>query len=206
MDIQNKVTVDASIGSWVLDVAREHDKDIQGSCNGNLACATCHVHIPDEKPFELMPEAKEDEENMLDSAFDVNYTSRLCCQLFVTKDYLGSTESCQSAPIGRWKLIGWFIDRLNGWRSLMNKLLEKNLELPWSYSGATGRQGARSDFLHLGSIGSLVVWLRGEWNLGFSGERNSEHRGSTPKSDHVWWFPGKMGTPANQKFDTLIYG
>lgn len=30
-----------------------------------------------------MPEAKEDEEDMLDSAFDVNYTSRLCCQLYI---------------------------------------------------------------------------------------------------------------------------
>lgn len=80
--------VDAPDGISLLDVAREFDIDIEGACEGSLACSTCHV-IVDEKSFDLLDEPSEDEEDMLDLAFGLTETSRLGCQITVTPELEG---------------------------------------------------------------------------------------------------------------------
>ena len=85
-----KISVEGTVGSTVLEVAHHYDIDIEGACGGSLSCSTCHV-IVEEPWFERLPEATEDEEDMLDLAFDVTPTSRLCCQLILTPELNGLT-------------------------------------------------------------------------------------------------------------------
>lgn len=76
--------VEAALGLSVLEVAHRHGVDIEGACEGSLACSTCHV-IVDPKWFPRLVEPTEDEEDMLDLAFDLQETSRLGCQLIITE-------------------------------------------------------------------------------------------------------------------------
>jgi 2Fe-2S ferredoxin len=75
--------VDAPLGLSVLEVAHKHGVDIEGACEGSLACSTCHV-IVDPAWFGRLVEPTEDEEDMLDLAFGLEKTSRLGCQLVIT--------------------------------------------------------------------------------------------------------------------------
>jgi 2Fe-2S ferredoxin len=75
--------VDAPIGLSVLEVAHKHGVDIEGACEGSLACSTCHV-IVDAAWADKLPKPSEDEEDMLDLAFGLEKTSRLGCQLVMT--------------------------------------------------------------------------------------------------------------------------
>ena len=81
-------TVEAALGETLLDLAREHDINIEGACGGVLACATCHVVVQDPW-FEQLPPATEMEENMLDNAQELTLNSRLCCQLITTPELDG---------------------------------------------------------------------------------------------------------------------
>ena len=76
--------VDAPLGLSVLEIAHRHDVDIEGACEGSLACSTCHV-IVDASWFGKLATPTEDEEDMLDLAFDLQETSRLGCQLIMTE-------------------------------------------------------------------------------------------------------------------------
>ena len=82
--------VDAPLGLSVLEIAHKHDIDIEGACEGSLACSTCHV-IVDPEWYELLKEASEDEEDMLDLAFGLTATSRLGCQIIITEELDGLT-------------------------------------------------------------------------------------------------------------------
>lgn len=76
--------VDAPLGLSVLEIAHENGIDIEGACEGSLACSTCHVIIEPEWFGALNP-AAEDEEDMLDLAFGLTQTSRLGCQIVMTE-------------------------------------------------------------------------------------------------------------------------
>jgi ferredoxin, 2Fe-2S len=76
--------VDAPVGMSVMEIARRHDIDIEGACDGSLACSTCHV-IVDPEWYGMLKEASEDEEDMLDLAFNLTRTSRLGCQIVITE-------------------------------------------------------------------------------------------------------------------------
>jgi ferredoxin, 2Fe-2S len=82
--------VDAPIGLSVLEIAHRNDIDIEGACEGSLACSTCHV-IVDSEWYELLKDASEDEEDMLDLAFGLTQTSRLGCQIIITEELDGLT-------------------------------------------------------------------------------------------------------------------
>lgn len=82
--------VDAPLGLSVLEVAHKHGVDIEGACEGSLACSTCHVVVEPDW-YELLPDASEDEEDMLDLAFGLTKTSRLGCQLIITEELDGLT-------------------------------------------------------------------------------------------------------------------
>jgi len=76
--------VDAPLGLSVLEIAHRHGVDIEGACEGSLACSTCHV-VVDPTWFAKLAAPTEDEEDMLDLAFDLQETSRLGCQLIMTE-------------------------------------------------------------------------------------------------------------------------
>lgn len=85
----SEASVDASVGMSILEVAREYDIPIEGACGGGLACATCHVIVERKSDFDSLPPAKEEEEDMLDLAFGLEETSRLCCQIIVSEEMEG---------------------------------------------------------------------------------------------------------------------
>jgi 2Fe-2S ferredoxin len=76
--------VDAPLGLSVLEIAHKHGVDIEGACEGSLACSTCHV-VVDADWYGKLVDATEDEEDMLDLAFDLQETSRLGCQIIMTE-------------------------------------------------------------------------------------------------------------------------
>lgn len=86
-DDEEKV-VDAPIGLSILEIAHQHNIDIEGACGGSLACATCHV-IVDKSFFDKLNPASEAEEDMLDLAFGLTHTSRLGCQIILTDELDG---------------------------------------------------------------------------------------------------------------------
>jgi len=88
--------VEAPLGASVLQVARRHDIDIEGACEGSLACSTCHV-IVDPEWYDLLKEASEDEDDMLDLAFNLTKTSRLGCQIIITEELDGLRVRLPSA-------------------------------------------------------------------------------------------------------------
>jgi len=81
-------TVEAPLGISLLEVAHKNEISLEGACEGSLACSTCHV-VVDESYFDGLPEATEDEEDMLDLAFGLTHTSRLGCQIIVTDELDG---------------------------------------------------------------------------------------------------------------------
>ena len=80
--------VEAPLGLSVLEVAHMHGVDIEGACEGSLACSTCHV-IVDKEWFDKLAPASEDEEDMLDLAFGLTHTSRLSCQIRMSEELDG---------------------------------------------------------------------------------------------------------------------
>ena len=86
----NRKEVDAPLGLSIMEVAHKFDIDIEGACEGSLACATCHV-IVEPSWYERLDDPSEDEEDMLDLAFDLQQTSRLGCQIVVTEEMEGLT-------------------------------------------------------------------------------------------------------------------
>ncbi|WP_340117274.1 ferredoxin family 2Fe-2S iron-sulfur cluster binding protein [Pelagibius sp. 7325] len=84
----NRKEVDAPVGLSVMEIAHRFDVDIEGACEGSLACATCHV-IVDPDWYAKLGDPSEDEEDMLDLAFGLRPTSRLGCQIVMTEDMDG---------------------------------------------------------------------------------------------------------------------
>jgi 2Fe-2S ferredoxin len=88
--------VDVQEGLTVLEAARKYNIDLEGACEGSLACSTCHV-IVDEQFYDQLPEATEDEEDMLDLAFGLTKTSRLGCQICMKPELDGLTVTLPAA-------------------------------------------------------------------------------------------------------------
>jgi 2Fe-2S ferredoxin len=84
----NRREVDAPLGLSVLEIAHKHGVDIEGACEGSLACSTCHV-VVDAGWFKKLETPTEDEEDMLDLAFGLTQTSRLGCQIVMTEELDG---------------------------------------------------------------------------------------------------------------------
>ncbi len=80
----NEDVIEAAEGLSLLEIAHLNGVDIEGACEGSLACATCHV-IVDAPWFDKLEEIKEDEEDMLDLAFGLKPTSRLGCQIIMSQ-------------------------------------------------------------------------------------------------------------------------
>lgn len=92
----NRKEVEAPEGLSVLEIAHKNKVDLEGACEGSLACSTCHVVI-DQEWYDRLPEASESEEDMLDLAFGLTATSRLGCQIIMNEELDGLVVSLPSA-------------------------------------------------------------------------------------------------------------
>ena len=72
-------------GERLLDLAQAHGQPLEGTCEGQMACSTCHVIVAAED-FGKLPRASDEEEDLLDLAARVTRTSRLACQIMLTED------------------------------------------------------------------------------------------------------------------------
>ena len=77
--------VEAPAGSVLLDVAQAAGQPLEGACEGQMACSTCHV-IVDPADFAKLPPASEEEDDLLDLAWGVVRTSRLACQIVLNDE------------------------------------------------------------------------------------------------------------------------
>lgn len=87
----DRKTVRGIIGESLMETAHANDVELEGACEGSLACSTCHVILP-EAVFESLPEACDDENDMLDLAYGLTETSRLGCQVTCAR---GPLDGCE---------------------------------------------------------------------------------------------------------------
>jgi ferredoxin len=87
-DGETTQTVEAKEGDSLLEVAQNAGQPLEGTCEGQMACSTCHVIIAKEW-FDKLNPAVEDEEDMLDLASGARRTSRLSCQIDLTAEMDG---------------------------------------------------------------------------------------------------------------------
>lgn len=83
-----QTAIDVADGTSVLQAAWDNKIDIEGACEGCMACSTCHVII-DEPYFAALPDPSDEEEDLLDLAWGVRPTSRLGCQVTITAENEG---------------------------------------------------------------------------------------------------------------------
>lgn len=95
-DGQTRTEVEAPLGLSVLEIAHRNGIDLEGACEGSLACSTCHVVVSPEW-FDQLDEPSEEEEDMLDLAFGLTHTSRLGCQIKITEGLDGLTVTLPAA-------------------------------------------------------------------------------------------------------------
>ncbi len=82
--------LNAAPGDVLLKVGQADGQPLEGTCEGQMACSTCHV-IVDVADFDRLPPASEEEEDMLDLAVGATRTSRLACQILLTPELDGLT-------------------------------------------------------------------------------------------------------------------
>ncbi len=78
--------VEAPAGERLLWLAQAQDQPLEGTCEGQMACSTCHVIVAAED-FDRLPPASEEEEDLLDLASHVTRTSRLACQIWLKDEW-----------------------------------------------------------------------------------------------------------------------
>ena len=83
-----QLVIDAQPGKTLLQVAHKHGIDIEGACEGVMACSTCHL-IVDAAWYGKLKPASEEEDDMLDLAYGLTRTSRLGCQILMTEELDG---------------------------------------------------------------------------------------------------------------------
>ncbi|KAI8610622.1 2Fe-2S ferredoxin-type domain-containing protein [Chytriomyces sp. MP71] len=92
----SKKTVYAKDGWNLLDLAHSNNIDLEGACEGSLACSTCHV-VMEQPYYEKLDDPTDEENDMLDLAFGLTETSRLGCQVEMCKELDGMTVRIPSA-------------------------------------------------------------------------------------------------------------
>ena len=88
----DRVDATGEDGDTLLRAAQAAGMPLEGTCEGQMACSTCHV-VVDKDWFDRLPEASEEEEDMLDLAAGVRRTSRLSCQIVLGEELDGLTVS-----------------------------------------------------------------------------------------------------------------
>jgi 2Fe-2S ferredoxin len=78
-----------AIEGWrVMEIIKDYGLPIKAECGGCCACGTCHVYVDEEWVDKLYPK-RDDEEEALDTAFDVTDRSRLSCQIIMSEELDG---------------------------------------------------------------------------------------------------------------------
>lgn len=84
----DEIAAEGEAGETLLRAAQRAGMPLEGTCEGQMACSTCHVIIAAEW-FEQLPAASEEEEDMLDLAAGARRTSRLACQIVLGDEHEG---------------------------------------------------------------------------------------------------------------------
>ena len=79
----------AGLGQTLLEISQDNHIDLEGACDGQLACSTCHCVLV-QSVYDTLEPPEEDELDMLDMAFELTDTSRLGCQVRVTEEFKGT--------------------------------------------------------------------------------------------------------------------
>ena len=86
------------VEGWrVMEIIRDYGLPIKAECGGACACATCHVYV-DEDWLDRLPEKRDEEEDMLDEAMDVQDNSRLSCQIIMSEELDGLRVKLANDP------------------------------------------------------------------------------------------------------------
>jgi 2Fe-2S ferredoxin len=92
--------INAPVGKTLLEVSIDNDLDVEGACEGTLACSTCHM-IFEPALYDKMKKPSEEENDMLDLAVGLTDTSRLGCQIKVTKELEGAVITLPEESISQ---------------------------------------------------------------------------------------------------------
>ena len=98
-DIKAKAEAARAAGLSVMETTVENDVEIEAACEGSLACATCHMVVEDQDWYEKLDPPSEDEEDMLDLAFDLRKCSRLGCQIIMDEEKDGLTVALPGTKV-----------------------------------------------------------------------------------------------------------
>ena len=93
-------TVEAESGARLLEVAQNCGIPLEGTCEGQMACSTCHVII-DAEWFAKLPRAREEEEDMLDLAACATRHSRRACLVNIATCRDDNTANAPPLPFAR---------------------------------------------------------------------------------------------------------
>jgi ferredoxin len=93
----------ALAGERLLDVAQADGQPLEGTCEGQMACSTCHVIVAAED-FARLPPASEEEDDLLDLAAHVTRHSRLACQILLTDDLESLTVRMPAGAVDRQRM------------------------------------------------------------------------------------------------------
>ena len=77
------------VGERIMYLAHRKGIDMEGACEASLACTTCHCYVDSEQHWDILPEATETEEDLLDMAPFLDVNSRLGCQLILSPELDG---------------------------------------------------------------------------------------------------------------------
>ncbi|XP_066390294.1 uncharacterized protein [Miscanthus floridulus] len=91
--------VEVPIGMSMLEAAHENDRELEGACEGSLACSTCHVIVMDVNFYNKLEDPVEEENDMLHLAFGLTPTSRLACQLVASPELDGIRLKLPAATV-----------------------------------------------------------------------------------------------------------
>lgn len=98
VDLDGKEHKLEAVEGWrVMEIIRDYELPIKAECGGCCACATCHVYV-DEDWLDRLPAKRDEEEDMLDEAMDVQDNSRLSCQLIMSAELDGLKVSLANDP------------------------------------------------------------------------------------------------------------
>ncbi|XVE97846.1 hypothetical protein REPUB_Repub03eG0054000 [Reevesia pubescens] len=84
-----EIPIRVPIGMTLLEAAHENDIELEGACEGSLACSTCHVIVMDMEYYNKLEDPIDEENDMLDLAFGLTETSRLGCQIVASPELDG---------------------------------------------------------------------------------------------------------------------
>lgn len=87
-----------AIEGWrVMEIIRDHGLPIKAECGGACACATCHVYVHEDW-IDRLADKRDEEEDMLDEAMDVQDNSRLSCQIIMSEELDGLKVTLANDP------------------------------------------------------------------------------------------------------------